>query len=78
MQLPMKKFGGGYKSKVKERKTIRERLAIKKKVRREMYVEIYPGTYLQSPMGYSYARTRKLQFCVGDLDLPERRKEVFQ
>lgn len=63
---------------MKERKTIRERLAIKNKVGREKHVEIYPGTYLQGPMGYSYARTLKLQFCVGDLDLPERRKEVFQ
>ena len=46
----------------------------------EKHLEIYEGlredigmkTYLQGPM--DYAKKLKLQFRLGDLDLPERRK----
>ena len=33
-------------------------------------------TYLQSPM--DYAKKLKLRFRVGDLDLPDRRKDIYQ
>ena len=48
---------------------------------KEEHLEIYGGsreyieamkTYLHGPM--DYAKTLKLRFRVGDLDLPERRK----
>ena len=49
-------------------------------MKEEEHLETYPGlreeigleTYLHGPM--DYAKTLKLQFRAGDLDLPERRK----
>ena len=38
----------------------------------ELREEIGMRTYLHGPM--DYVKTLKLQFRVGDLDLPERRK----
>ena len=56
-----------------------EGLALRKKVKEEEHLEIYAGlreeigmkTHLHGPM--DYAKTLKLRFRVGDLDLPERR-----
>ena len=58
----------------------RERLALRNKVESEKHLEIYGRlregigmkTYLHGPM--DFAKTLKLRFRVGDLDLPERRK----
>ena len=58
---------------------IRERLELRNKVKEEEHLGIYGGlreeigtkTYLHGPM--DYAKTLKLRFRVGDLDLPERR-----
>ena len=55
-------------------------MAIKKTVGRGGHLEIYESlreemgmkTYSYYPM--DYAKTLKVQFCVGDLDLPERSK----
>ncbi|CAB1099916.1 unnamed protein product [Ectocarpus sp. CCAP 1310/34] len=71
---------GGFKKKVKEMLESREEATLRKKVRSEDHLEIYGklkegiGTksYLDGPM--DYAKKLKLQFRVGDLDLPERRK----
>ena len=75
----MEKFGG-YKTEVKEEIEMRERLSLRTKVKEEEHLEIYGGlreeigikTYLHGPM--DYAKTLKLRFRVGNLDLPERRK----
>ena len=56
-----------------------ERPALRSKVKEAEHLEIYWGlreeirmkTYLHGPM--DYAKTLKLRFRVGDLDLPERR-----
>ena len=56
-----------------------ERQALRNKVKEEKHEEIYRGlredigmkAYLHGPM--DYAKKLKLQFRVGDLDLPERR-----
>ena len=71
---------GGFKTKVKEMLESREEATLRKKVRSEDHLEIYGKlkegigmkTYLDGPM--DYAKKLKLQFRVGDLDLPERRK----
>ena len=65
---------------VKERIKIREMLALRNKAKRRNTLEMYGGlreeigmkTYLHGPM--DYAKTLKLRFRVGDLDVPERRK----
>ena len=49
-------------------------------MKEEKHLEIYQGlredigmkTYLHGPM--DYAKKLKVRFCVGNLDLPERRK----
>ena len=77
--LSIEKFAG-YKTEVKEKIEIREKLALRNKVKEEELLEIYAGlreeikmkTYLRGPM--DHAKTLKLRFRVGDLDLPERRK----
>ena len=77
--LSIEKFAGCM-TQVKEKIEIRERLALRNKVKEEEHLEIYGGlreeigmkTYLHGPM--DYAKTLKLRFRVGDLDLPERRK----
>ena len=55
---------------------IRERLALTSKVTEDEHFEIYAGLreeiVLHGPM--NYAKTLKLRFRVGDLDLPYRRK----
>ena len=56
------------------------RLALRTKVKSEEHLEIYGGLregigikmYLHGPV--DFAKTLKLRFRVGDLDLPERRK----
>ncbi|CAB1100395.1 unnamed protein product [Ectocarpus sp. CCAP 1310/34] len=71
---------GGFKKKVKEMLESREEATLRKKVRSEDHLEIYGKlkegigmkSYLDGPM--DYAKKLKLQFRVGDLDLPERRK----
>ncbi|MEP2037814.1 MAG: hypothetical protein ABJI72_14510 [Parasphingorhabdus sp.] len=71
---------GRYKAKVEESIERRERLALRNKVESEKHFEIYGGlreglgmkTYLHGPM--DFAKTLKLRFRVGDLDMPERRK----
>ena len=76
--LSIEKFGG-YKTEVKYIIEERERLALRRKVKEEQHLEIYGGlredigmkTYLHGAM--DYAKNLKLRFCVGDLDLPERR-----
>ena len=77
--LSMEKFSG-YKTEVKEILEERERLALRNKMKEEKHLEIYGGlredigmkAYLHGPM--DYAKKLKVQFRVGDLDLPERRK----
>ena len=77
--LSIEKFAG-CKTEIKEKIEIRERLALRNKVKEKQHLEIYGGlreeigmkTYLHGPM--DYAKTLKLRFRVGDLDLPERRK----
>ena len=74
--LSIEKFAG-CKTQVKEKIEIRERLALRNKVKEKEHLEIYWGlreeirmnTYLHGPM--DYAKTLKLRFRVGDLDLPE-------
>ena len=60
----------------KERMKIRERLALTSKVTEDEHFEIYAGLreeiVLHGPM--NYAKTLKLRFRVGDLDLPEKMK----
>ena len=58
----------------------RETPALRNKVKEDEHLDIYGGlreeigmkTYLHGPV--DYAKTVKLWFRVGDLDLPERRK----
>ena len=69
-----------YKTEAKERIEEREKLALRNKVTEEKHFEIYGGlredigmkTYLHGSM--DCAKKLNLRFCVGDLDLPERRK----
>ena len=73
---------GRYKAEVENMIEIRERLAVRNKVEPEKHllIEIHEGlregirmkTYWHGPM--DFAKTLKLRFCLGDLDLPERRK----
>ncbi|CAB1111443.1 unnamed protein product [Ectocarpus sp. CCAP 1310/34] len=71
---------GGFKKKVKEMLESREEATLRKKVRSEDHLETYGKlkegirmkSYLDGPM--DDAKKLKLQFRVGDLDLPERRK----
>ena len=71
---------GGYKTAVQERTDIRERRALRNKVKGEEHSRDLRGvkrrnrneTHLHGPMDCS--KTMKLRFRVGDLDLPERRK----
>ncbi|CAB1117900.1 unnamed protein product [Ectocarpus sp. CCAP 1310/34] len=71
---------GGFKKKVKEILESREEATLRKKVRSEDHLEIYGKlkegigmkSYLDGPT--DYAKKMKLQFRVGDLDLPEPRK----
>ena len=70
----------GYKTKVRDMITTREKGALRRKVDKEEHLQIYGGlregigmkTYLHGPM--DAAKNLKLRFRVGDLDLPERRK----
>ena len=65
---------------VEEMIEIRKRLALRNKVNSEKHAEICGGlsggigikTYLHDPL--DFAKMLKLRFCVGDLDLPQRRK----
>ena len=67
-----------YKGEVEERIERRGRLALSSKVKSEKNSEMYGGSskgigmklYLHGPM--DFAKTLKLRFRVGDLDLPER------
>ena len=76
--LSIEKFAG-YKTEIKEIIEIRERPALRNLVKEEEHLEIYGG--LREEMGMKmylhgsmdYAKTLKLPFRVGDLDLPERR-----
>ena len=78
--LSIEKFGG-YKTEVKERMEEGERLALRNTVKAEKHGEIYGGLrenvgmkmYLHGPT--DCAKTLKLQFRGGDVDLPERRKK---
>ena len=75
--LSIDKFEG-YET--EERIEIRERLALRNKVKEEEHLKVYGGlreeigmkTCLHGPM--VYVKTLKLRLRVGDLDLPERRK----
>ena len=77
--LTTEKFAG-CKTEVKEEIEIRERLALRNRVKEEENLEIYRGlreeigmkTYMHGPK--DYAKTVKLRFRAGYLDLPERRK----
>ena len=77
--LSIQKFAG-YKTEAKQNVVIRERLALRHKVKEDEHLEIYGGlrgeigmkTYLHGPK--DYAKKLKLRFRVGHLDLPERRK----
>ena len=79
--LSIEKFAG-YKTEAKEKIEIRERLALRNKVKEEEQLEIYEvlregigmKTYLHCPMDYSYAKTLILRFRAGDLDLPGRKR----
>ena len=71
---------GVYKTEAKERIERRERLpALRNREIQEEHIEIYGGlkeeigmqTNLHGPLGY--AKTLKLRFRVGHLDLPQRR-----
>ena len=82
--LSIEKFAGCM-TEVKEKIEIRERLALRNKVKEEEHLEIYGGlreeigmkTYLHGPM--DYAKTLKLRFRVGDLDLPKKKRyQVYQ
>ena len=81
--LSIEKFAG-YKTEVKENIELREGLVLRNKVKEKEHLDIYGElreeigmkTYLHGPM--DYAKTLKLRFRVGDLDLPERRKEACQ
>ena len=74
-----RKFGK-YKAELKERIERRERLALRNNMELGKDLMIYGGlrkvigmkTYLHGPM--DFAKTHKLRFRVGDLDLPGRRK----
>ena len=78
--LSIEKFDG-YKTEIKKITEERERLALRNKVNEENHLKIYGGlredigikTYLHGPMDYVREKL-KLRFCVGELDLPERRK----
>ena len=78
--LPSVDNFGGYKTEVKERIEIGERLALRNKVKEEEHLEVYAGLTEQIGMKtclngrMDHAKTLKLRFRVGDLDLPERRK----
>ena len=70
---------GKYKAEVEKRIKRKERLALQNKVESGKHLEIYGlregigmKTSLHGPM--DFAKTLKLRFRVGDLDLPERRK----
>ena len=77
--MSAEKFGR-YKAEVEENMERRERLALRNKVGSKKHLGICGRlsegigmkTYLHGPL--DFAKTRKLRFCVGDLDLPERRK----
>ena len=76
--IPAERFGR-YKTEVEEKIERRERLSLRNKVKQEKHLWIYGGltegigtkTHLHDPM--DSAKPLKLRFCVGDLDLPERR-----
>ena len=76
--MSVEKFGE-YKTELNERIEIKKRLALRNKVNEEAHLELYGGLkegkgmkrYLHGPM--DYAKSLKLRFRVGDLDLPERR-----
>ena len=78
--MSVEKFGR-YKAEVEEMMKRRGWLASRNKVKSEKHLEmdgdsaregIGMKTYLHGPM--DFAKTLKLRFRVGDLDLPERRK----
>ena len=70
----------GARQEAEQRIERRETLALRNKVKEEEHLEIYGElreeigmkTYLHGPM--DFAKTLKLRFRLGDLDLPERRK----
>ena len=81
--LSTEKFGG-YKTEVKRRTEEGDSQALRNKVKEKNHLEIHEElredigmkTYLHEPM--DYAKKLKLRFRVGDLDLPERTKEIYQ
>ena len=80
--LSMDTFGG-YKTEVNVLTGIREMLALRNKIKNDEHFQRYGGlsegigikTYSHGPM--NSAKTPKLQFRVGDLDLPERRNRYI-
>ena len=62
---------GRYKTKLKEKIERRERLTPRNKVKSEKHLRDF--VFLRRPM--NFAKTPKLRFRVGDLNLPERRKK---
>ena len=77
--LSIDKFAG-YKTEAKEKIEMRERLALRNKVKEEEHLQIYGRSREEIGMKtcfhsqLDYAKTLKLRFRVGDLDQPERRK----
>ena len=75
---------GGYKTEVKEKIEMRERLSLRTKVKEEEHLEIYGR--LREEIGMKtcfhgqldYAKTLKLRLRVWDLDLPGRRKRYTE
>ena len=73
---------GVYKTTVKEMIERRERLALRAKVKEGEHLRDIRGERVREEIGITsywhvpmdYAKTLNLQFRVGDLDLPERRK----
>ena len=74
--MSAEKFGG-----YQDRSRIRERLALRIKVKSDKHLEIHGGlnegrgmkTYLHGPTDFE--KTLKLRFRVGNLNLSERRKK---
>ena len=72
----------GYKTKVRDMIETREKGALRCKVEKDEHLKIYGGlkegigmeAYLHGPL--DAAKSVKLRFRVGDLDLPERRKRL--
>ena len=77
--MPAEKFSG-YKPAVEKRIEIRERLALRHKVKSDKHIRDVRGVELRYRKENIFARSNgnakslKLRFHVRDLDLPERRK----